>query len=519
MTSAEGVRSGTAAASLAAGADARDAHFDTAHLAGELKTRSVRGGVYAFGGQVLTFALQMGSTMLLARMLTPTDFGLVVMVTAITGFVAHFQEMGLSAATIQGARVTHRQASTLFWINVSVGAGLVAVVAALGPVLSAFYHEPRLTGITAALSMTFLLGGLSAQHMGLLRRQMRFQALAVMNVASLAVGVLAALLLAWHGAGYWALVAMTLATTASNAVLSFWLSGWRPGLPGRAAGLRGMLVFGANYTGFNLLNYMGRHADKLLIGRYWGAAPAGLYSRAYSLLLLPLTQLTDPIGGIAMPVLSRLQHDPERYRRYYYRAVATIAYLTFPLIVLMGVLAEELILFFLGDQWREAIDIFRLLALAAILQPILVTASWVWTSLGRVNELFRWSMLTAPAFLAAFVAGLPWGPAGVALAYAVCVNLLTPVGMAWCYRGTGMSLSGLIQATWRPFGVAVIIGCVAIAAREPLADLPVFLRLVGSTSIAVAAGAAVVLKWSRARQEVAELLGMMRELRMREQTV
>jgi O-antigen/teichoic acid export membrane protein len=493
--------------------DEQDRHFSTTHLSANLGKRSARGGVVTLAGQAVNFILQMGSTMVLARLLAPSDFGLIVMVTAITGFVANFQDMGLSVATVQRVRVTHRQASTLFWINVAVSLVLVGLVALLGPLLAKFYGEPRLTTITLALSSVFLLGGIAAQHIGLLRRQMRFDALAAINMASLAVGIATAIVLAWWGAGYWALVAMTIAQTSSVTAMSVTLSGWRPGLPRRGTGVRSMLLFGANFTGFNVLNYIGRHADKLLIGWYWGAGPTGLYSRAYGLLLLPLTQINDPLTGVAMPVLSRLQDEPERYRRYYYRSLSLLSYLTAPLVVLMGVLAEDLILFFLGPQWTEAAAVFMFLAVAALFQPILYTAGWVWTSLGRTKELLHWSMLTAPAFVGSFAVGLPWGPKGVALSYAVCVNLLTPVGLAWCYRGTRMSLGGAVRAVWKPFFLSAVMGLVAVGVRLELGVLPVGARLAASSLAALCVGALCVLLWPSARREVVGLAGSLKGLR------
>jgi O-antigen/teichoic acid export membrane protein len=491
----------------------RDQHFATTHLSADLSRRSVRGGVVTLASQLLTFTLQLGSTMVLARLLAPSDFGLIVMVTAVTGFVANFQDMGLSVATVQRARVTHRQASTLFWINVAVSLGLVALVALLAPLLARIYGEPRLTAITLVMSGVFLMGGIAAQHIGLLRRQMRFHALAAINVTALAVGVFTAITLAWFGAGYWALVAMTLAQTGTVSAMSIGLSGWRPGLPRRRTGVRSMLAFGANFTGYNLLNYIGRHADKLLIGWYWGPAPTGLYSRAYALLLLPMSQINDPLTGIAVPVLSRLQDDPARYRTYYYRAISMVSYLTVPMIVLMAVLAEDLVAFFLGGQWTAAADIFLFLALAALFQPILYTAGWVWTSLGRTNELLRWSMLTAPAFVLSFAVGLPWGPKGVALAYAVCVNAVTPVGLAWCYRGTQMTLAGAVRAVWRPFLLSGLMGSAAFVSRLQLDNASAAGRLVASSAAALLVGALCVAVWPSARRDVLDALSYVRSAR------
>src|SRR5215469_17953897 len=150
----------------------------TEHLHADLKGRSVRGGLLTLISQGAQFALQTLSTIILARLLMPADFGIVAMVTALTGLASAFADFGLSEATIQRKEITHEQVSTLFWINLTIGLGLTFLSAALGPVLAMFYREPRLVRIALFLSLNFFLGGLRVQPNALLKRQMRFSALA-----------------------------------------------------------------------------------------------------------------------------------------------------------------------------------------------------------------------------------------------------------------------------------------------------------------------------------------------------
>ena len=295
--------------------------FDTEYLKADLKGRSVRGGAVTMAGQGVRFFLQMGSTVVLARLLTPQDFGLIAMVTAVTGFVMMFKDMGLSMATVQRAEVNHAQISTLFWINVTLSLGVMLVTAALAPAIAWFYGEPRLTWITLALAGAFIFGGLTIQHQALLRRNMRFGTLALIGIISMVMGIVAAIIAAWYGAGYWALVIMQLAGAITGAIAVWVVCGWRPGLPVRRSGVREMLAFGGNLTGFNVINYFARNADNLLIGKFWGSGPLGLYSKAYGLLMLPLRQINAPLSAVAIPALSRLKDEPERYRNYYIKAV------------------------------------------------------------------------------------------------------------------------------------------------------------------------------------------------------
>src|SRR5579871_5837242 len=181
--------------------------FATDHLHDDLKGRSVRGGVLSLFAQGAQFVLQSTATIVLTRLLTPVDFGLVAMVTAITTVASGFADLGLTEATIQRKEITHNQVSALFWINIGVGLLLTIITAAVAPVLAWFYKEPRLLNITVVLSLSFLIAGLRSQHSALLKRQMRFKALAIRDVVSYAIAVPTAIMLARDGATYWAIVA------------------------------------------------------------------------------------------------------------------------------------------------------------------------------------------------------------------------------------------------------------------------------------------------------------------------
>ena len=479
----------------------------------DLRGRSVRGGVVTLTGQGGRFVLQLGSMMVLARLLAPEDFGLLAMVAAVTGVVGVFKDFGLASATVQRREITHRQVSNLFWINVGVSGALTAIAAAAAPAIAAFYDEPRLVGITLALSSTFLLGGLTAQHLALLRRSMRFTVLAAIEVAGLAFGVVVAVAAAWLGAGYWALVLMQVALAAAKMVLSWGASPWRPSAPTRAVDVRPLVRFGANLSGFALVNYVGRNADDALIGWQLGADSLGMYSRAYAVLMMPIKQIDGPLTGVAVPGLSRLQDQPLAYRRFYCQAILIIAYLALPLIAAMAAVPSQIILIFLGDQWEEAGIIFRILAFAAISQPILFTAGWIHTSLGRTDRMFRWSLVSVPVYVLSFVVGLRWGTTGVAVAYAIAVNLLFLPTMAYAFHGTPVRVRDLGAVVWRPL---LFAGILYVVASVVVTLLPTTVGPFVTIALAIGAGGATaglgVLLVPGARAQVGSLIALRHEL-------
>lgn len=429
-------------------------YFSTDHLHDDLKGHSVRGGAVTVGGQAVGFLLRLGSTAILARLLTPADYGLIAMATAVTGFVEMFKDAGLSVATVQRAEINHRQVSTLFWINLGLSVALTLLLAALAPGIAWFYDEPGLIWITLALAATFILGGLTIQHTALLQRQMRFGMLALVQIVSQAVGIAVAITAAFLGARYWALVAMIGASAAANALLVWTFCAWRPGLPRLGTGVRQMLTFGGNLTGFSFINYFIRNADKVLLGRYCGPSPLGLYARAYALLLLPLSQVFAPVSAVAVPALSRLQHDPVRFRQYYCSAVGALAYVATPLIVITVLFAEEFVVLILGRQWLGAVPIFVTLAIGSIFQPIAGTTGWLFISLGRVDGLLRWTACVAPLFLLGYGVGLRWGPIGVAAAFSICAILNTVGSLIYACLYAPLSPIEILRAVQRPYLVA-----------------------------------------------------------------
>lgn len=417
------------------------------------------------GAQAAKFVLQLGSTAVLARLLTPADFGLIAMVAVFTGFVGIFKDLGLSMATVQRAQITHEQVSMLFWINLLVSLILTVIGVALAPVVAWVNHEPRLVWVTIALSATFIFGGLAAQHTALLQRQMRFGALAAIDIASLVCSIGVAIVLAQLGASYWALVAMTAAQSLTITIGTWLASRWWPGLPRRRSGVLPMLKFGGHLTGFNLLNYFTRNFDNFIIGAVLGNRSLGIYAKAYSLLLMPTSQINSPIGAVALPALCRLQHEPLRYRSYYLRALELIAFCGMPLVAFTFVEADNLILTILGSQWTAAIPVFRWLAPAAFVGTLNVAPGWLCGSLGTTHRQFRWAMFSAPIIVAGFIVGLRWGIAGVAAGFSLTWSVMHIVFIAYACRGSPVRLRDIGLRVWRPVVASFMaaLGTAAVA--------------------------------------------------------
>jgi len=424
--------------------------FDTTHLQADLNGHTVRGGIKTFGAQVFGFLLNVASVAILARLLSPHDYGLVAMVTAVTGLLGMFKDAGLSMATVQQDTVTHEQVSTLFWVNVGLSLVLMLLVAALSPLIAAFYHEPKLQPITLAIAAMFIFDGLAVQHQALLRRQMRFGILAKIQIFSAFIGLATAITAALLGAGYWALLIQGAAAQVVSTGFTWGYTRWLPGRPQRGVGTLKMLKFGGYLTGFSFVNYFARNADNVLIGNAWGSNALGLYTKAYGLLLMPIQQINGPISAVAIPALSRLQNDPEQFRKFFIKILSIICFTTFPLVAWMIVCRKEIILLFLGPQWEGAIPIFAVLALSAFFQPIGNISGVLYISLGHTKRMFKWGLMGCSWLVLSIFIGLPYGAIGVATAYSIAMALMMLPMISYAIQDTNIRYSDFYSAIKMP---------------------------------------------------------------------
>jgi O-antigen/teichoic acid export membrane protein len=406
-------------------------YFRTEHLMPTIGGRTARGGVVTVLFHGLKFFVSIIATAILARLLTPGDYGLIGMVAVATNFVSLFKDMGLSLATVQRSEISYAQISTLFWVNVTLSAGIMVLMIGLAPAVARFYAEPRLTAITMVTALGFIFGGLTVQHEALMKRQMRFFALGTIAFVSMALGYAVGIALAWHGIHYWALVFSQLALLATNAVGVWLLCGWRPGSPKRNAGVKSMLSFGGNITGYSLVNYFSKNSDNLLIGRVWGAQQLGLYGKAAQLVGLPTDQINEPLTAVAIPALSRLSDSPERYRNAYLRIMEKVIMLTMPAVALLIASSHSIVYLVLGPQWSNTAQILMFMGIAGLFQPVVSTGGWLLVTQGRTRHMLYWSLLNAPLSILSIVIGLRWGAVGVAASYSLVRVIIANPLLFW----------------------------------------------------------------------------------------
>lgn len=403
-------------------------------------------------GRTGTQGLQFLAGLALARLLLPEDFGLLASVYVITGFTVLLFDMGLQNALIHQRELRQQDLDTAFWVNALGGIVFVGILAALGPAVAAFYGDPRLVYITPLAGLGFALA-LNVCHTALLQREMKFKKIALIELACAVVANVTTLVCALAGMGALALVTGPAAQAVATTVLMWCVVKWRPRGWIRRSSLKQLWGFSGGMLGFSVVNYAGRNSDNLLIGRFLGAASLGYYNRAYTLMLLPLQQVSQVLGRVMFPALAAMRDDKYRLQSAYRRTITTLTAVTMPILVGMAAVADGLVPLLWGDQWLATIPMLQVLCLAALPQCLSSSEGWLYQSQGRTTTMFKVGIVSTVTTVAAIVIGLQWGTIGVAIGV---------FAKMWL---------------WQPFGFHFACATIGLKARRVFADIAPLLAI------------------------------------------
>jgi O-antigen/teichoic acid export membrane protein len=413
-------------------------------------------------------------TVILARMLTPADFGVVAMVTTFSLLLMSFGSNGFNEAVIQWHEINQSQASNVFWITCAAGLLLMIGFAAAGSVLARFYRNPTVAHVAVGVSITIFIAAASFTHLALLRRAMRFGAVSANDVLARTVYGVITILLAWRGWGYWALVVGLVAYVLSIMIGALWLCRWIPSLPRRGVGTWAMVRFAAHVYGRFSANYFTRNVDNLLVGWRFNAAALGFYKKAYDLFALSASQLISPLHNVALSTLSQLNHDPARFKRYLANSLGIVAFVGMAMGTDLTLVGKDVVRVVLGPKWSESGRIFQLFGPGIGVMLLNGTVGWIHLSIGKPGRWLRWTLVESAATVLLFVLALPWGPAGVAAAWSVSFWILLIPAFWYAGRPLGFGVSSLMAAVWRYAAASLLAGLTtaAIIRSTPLWGTP-----------------------------------------------
>ncbi len=462
-------------------------------MSGSLAHSAARGMMFTMGSQVVKIGFQLASVAILARLLTPHDYGLIALVLVVVGAAEIFRDFGLTPATIQAETLSTGQRDRLFWLNTAIGAVLAVIVFGASWPISWITGQPEMLQIMQVMSVLFILNGLSTQYRAGLLRSLRFKAIAIIDIAASAAGLGAAILGALAGWAYWALVAQQLVTAAATLIGGMIASRWLPGRWRDGESIRSFIRFGGNVVATNLLVYAGNQLDTVLVGMRFGTSALGLYNRAYQLVMTPLGQIRGPLNNVAQPVFARVQNDQARFDKYVIAGQLALGYgAGLPLAALIA-LADPVVQIMLGERWIAATPIMQLFAFAAFVTNLSMVGYWVYVSRGLVNRLFRFTFISLAIRIACIVTGSMFGVIGVAVGFALAPTLAWPLSLWWLSRATPVPVRALYAGAARIIVLgAAICGGAWLSARF-VPGGPVVEIVAGLLGAAVVGAAALLI--------------------------
>jgi O-antigen/teichoic acid export membrane protein len=421
-------------------------YFEDHRESNDLGRRALRGGIVSLVIQYGNAALQIVAAIILARLLAPEDYGLVAIVTVLTSFAPLLIDFGLLDATAQRSRVTPAQVSGLFWVSSGIGLALAVVVAACSPLIAWLYGEPRLEPIALATGITFVLSGVSNQHMALLRRTMQFGKIGQIQLLGTLAGIAVAVVVAMSGYGYWALVLRPITTSFCVAFGVWSACPWRPGRPVFDSEVKSMVRFGLHVVGFTVAYTLSRAVDRIALGLFYRPEQVGYYQNAMNLYENSIYSALNQMHAVGSSALSKLQSNPAALRQKYEAALSMLAFFLMPMASILSVTAEDLTVILLGEKWRAAGSLLSIIALRGISHVVEGSQGWLHLSIGRADRWQNWGVISLLVQVVAVLGGLPFGPSGVALAVVLASSLIALPSITYAGRPIGIGAPLVIRA-------------------------------------------------------------------------
>ena len=438
-----------------------------------LRKQAVSGIKWVSSAQVGQQAVQFATSIVLARLLGPSDFGLLAMALVVSGFLSVFRDLGTSAAVIQHKDPSQGLLSSIFWANALFGLLSMVALYAIAPLAAVYYREPRVIPILRALSLVCLVSGVSILQKALLEQRLAFRAIALIETSAMMAGSAVAIVSALLGAGVWSLVFKSMVDALLGTLLLWGFSGYHPRMTFDWKELKTVRSYSLNLTGFNILNYFLRNADYLLIGRHLGARDLGFYTLAYRIMLFPLQNISFVIGRVMFPVFAQLRDQNERFQRGYLDVVKVIALVSFPMMLGLMALSEPFVLTVYGETWNPVIVLLLILAPVGLLQSIVTTVGSIYQAKGRTDWMFRWGIGSGVLIVGAFIIGIQWGLTGIAAAYAMVTLLIAYPNFAIPFRLIDLKFPRLVTALVRPLACSLIMYAFILALKAAVqAHLP-----------------------------------------------
>ncbi len=411
----------------------------------DFRNRVVSGSIWNIGASVVRYGFDVAVNIILARLLLPEDFGVVAMATVMSGAVGALGQLGWGTALVQRKQLTEAHRSSVFWITMGLGFVLAGVTVASGPVVAWFYDEPLLTQLMPVVAIQFPLTGLAVIPQAELSRELRFGDLAKVNLIAIFVSGVAGVAAAGLGGGVWAILLRSLLIHFITAFGLVAIVRWRPRWTFRWAAIRELLSFSVNLYFNQIFVYVSRNLDTVLIGKFLGSSPLGVYSRSYTLMTLPMQTMTHAVFRVLFSAFSAIQDDSERIRRVYLQYSGALATFVVPSMMGLAAVAHPAVVAALGPEWATLAPVVQIMAPAAMWQGVAGIHRVLYLSQGRTDLQLRYTIIGRGCVLIGIVAGLSFGINGVAAGFVAGSFIDTVLGVHMAGRLVGLTWGQLLS--------------------------------------------------------------------------
>lgn len=389
------------------------------------KTNALKGFKWSFLNKIATQSFSFIFSIILARLLSPDDFGLFAMITVFLNFGLLFKDFGFGHALIYQKDVSKTEYDSVFVLNMLTGVTLTTIFFLLAPAIANFYDEPRLANLTKVFSVVFFIQSFGLVNLIELKKSIDFKSLAVIENASLLVSSLIAIGLAFYGLGVWSLIVRTIMNMTLRTIIVFFVSNYRPAFNLNIKVIKKLWRYSMEVSFNGFLTYWMRNLDNLMIGKMLGQQSLGVYNIAYQIMLFPISSISNVIKDVLFPSFSSIKNDINIIRSVYLKVIQTIALITFPILASISILSDSFVLILLGEQWSSMVTILPLLALVAIPQSIFTVNGTLYLNTGRPDIPLKINIISLPIYAIGFYLGLKLnGVIGLVYAYIIIYAIL-----------------------------------------------------------------------------------------------
>jgi O-antigen/teichoic acid export membrane protein len=391
----------------------------------------------------------------LGRLLSPADFGLVALATTVLALATVFVDSGFGRALIQRETITDEHRNTAFWTSIFIGAVLAGAIALGSGAIENLFRAPGLGAIAMWLGLTLLINSLAVTQASLMERSFRFKALALRRLTATLFGGIAAITAALSGMGVWSLVLQSVVSALVGAIALWAVTDWRPAFSFSRHAFRDLWRVGISIVGIELVGYLNSQADRIVIGLYLSVQALGYYYMAMSIIAILIELFSSVFSNVSLAAFSRLQGTPDRLRMWFYKLTRITASAAVPIFGLTAVLAPQMIPLVLGPQWSPAVPILQVLTLLGALNSILYFDRSVLIATGHALSGLYLTLGQAVFGVALVLIGVQWGILGITFAVVARQYLYWPVRMAVLKTHIGLHIPRYLAAWAVPFLVTL----------------------------------------------------------------